>query len=125
MHDGDSHTLISHISFFLLLFQSEKEDDFGWSRLITAGLKIALTLLTAPPSDGIDKSDDGGVGGGSDVPTQAILGTLISAVTGSEDPKEVAKMARQATEVRSRVHKQRKERSCSRFSRHGNYSRYS
>ena len=30
---------------------------------------------------------------------QAILGTVISALTGSEDPKEVSKMAVQATEV--------------------------
>ena len=85
----------------MLYLQSEKDDGFGWSRLITAGLKIALTLLTAPPvPDGIDKSDPGYADSpGSDVPTQAILGTIISAVTGSEDAKEVAKMARQATEV--------------------------
>ncbi len=30
---------------------------------------------------------------------QAVLGTMISAMTGSEDPKEVAQMAKQATEV--------------------------
>ncbi len=80
------------------LIQSEKE-GFGWSRLISAGLKIALTLLTSP-SQGLDKSDPGGgVGGASDFPTQAIMGTVISAVTGSEDPREVAKMAKQAVEV--------------------------
>ncbi len=86
----------SNVSPFI---QSEKE-GFGWSRLISAGLKIALTLLTSP-SQGLDKSDPGvgGVGGASDFPTQAIMGTVISAVTGSEDPREVAKMAKQAVEV--------------------------
>ena len=31
---------------------------------------------------------------------QAVLGTVISAVTGSDNPQEVAEMAKQATEVR-------------------------
>jgi len=67
-------------------------DPFSWSNLISMGIKVALALVSSYTSDGIDKSD-------SISPTQAVLGTIISALTGSEDPKEVATFAKQADEV--------------------------
>jgi len=68
------------------------ENPFSWQNMISTGLKLFLTLMTS--QDAIDKSDN--------FPAQvstAVLGTVISAVTGSTNPKEVATMARQATEV--------------------------
>jgi len=67
-------------------------DPFSWSNLISMGIKVALALVSSYTSDGIDKSD-------AISPTQAVLGTIISALTGSEDPKEVATFAKQADEV--------------------------
>lgn len=68
------------------------DDPFSWSNLISMGIKVALALVSSYTSDGIDKSD-------AISPTQAVLGTIISALTGSEDPKEVATFAKQADEV--------------------------
>lgn len=67
-------------------------DPFSWSNLISMGIKVGLALLSSYTSDGIDKSD-------AISPSQAVLGTIISALTGSEDPKEVATFAKQADEV--------------------------
>jgi len=67
-------------------------DPFSWSNLISMGIKVALALVSSYTSDGIDKSD-------AISPSQAVLGTIISALTGSEDPKQVATFAKQADEV--------------------------
>lgn len=66
------------------------EDPLSWQNVLSTGIKVVLALLSNS-SDGIDKSDT--------TPTQAVLGTVISAVTGSDDPSEVATMAKQANEV--------------------------
>eukprot|EP00095_Tigriopus_kingsejongensis_P003281 maker-scaffold781_size98004-snap-gene-0.16 protein:Tk03281 transcript:maker-scaffold781_size98004-snap-gene-0.16-mRNA-1 annotation:"hypothetical protein KGM_06518" len=63
--------------------------DFSWQTLMTLGFKIALAYFTSP--GGLDKSDE--------FPTQAILGTIISAITDIKDPQEIATMAKQANEV--------------------------
>lgn len=67
-------------------------DPFSWSNLLSVGIKVALALVSSYTSDGIDKSD-------TISPTQVVMGTVLSALTGSEDPKEVAFFAKQADEV--------------------------
>jgi len=62
------------------------------SNLIRMGIKVALAVFSSYTNDDIDRIDKVS-------PTQAILGTVISAVTGSENPQEVAIMAKQATDV--------------------------
>lgn len=70
----------------------KEEDPLSTSNLISMAIKVALALFSsATSSGGIDKSDVN--------TTQSILGIVISALTGSEDPSEVAVMAKQATEV--------------------------
>jgi len=69
----------------------KEEDPFSTSNLISMAIKVALALFTSATSDGIDKSDV--------TPTQSILGIVISALTGSQDPSEVAVMAKQASEI--------------------------
>jgi len=67
-------------------------DPFSWSNLLSVGIKVALALVSSYTSDGIDKSD-------AISPTQAVIGTVLGALTGSEDPKEVAFFAKQGDEV--------------------------
>lgn len=69
-----------------------KDDPFSVSNLIRMGIKVALAVFSSYTNDDIDRIDKVS-------PTQAILGTVISAVTGSENPQEVAVMAKQATDV--------------------------
>lgn len=69
-----------------------KDDPFSMSNLIRMGIKVALAVFSSYTNDDIDRIDKVS-------PTQAILGTVISAVTGSENPQEVAVMAKQATDV--------------------------
>merc|ERR1711899_152513 len=69
----------------------KEEDPLSTSNLISMAIKVALALFSSATSDGIDKSDVN--------TTQSILGIVISALTGSEDPSEVAVMAKQASEV--------------------------
>merc|ERR1712183_729578 len=70
----------------------KEEDPLSTSNLIKMAIKVALALFSsATGSGGIDKSDVS--------PTQSILGIFISALTGSEDPEEVALMAKQGTEM--------------------------
>eukprot|EP00096_Caligus_rogercresseyi_P008414 TRINITY_DN2716_c0_g1_i1.p1 TRINITY_DN2716_c0_g1~~TRINITY_DN2716_c0_g1_i1.p1 ORF type:complete len:175 (-),score=26.78 TRINITY_DN2716_c0_g1_i1:274-798(-) len=68
----------------------KQEDPLSWQNFLSMGLKVLLAIFGSS-SDGIDKSDT--------TPTQAIIGTVISALTGSDDPQEVATMAKQADEV--------------------------
>ncbi|CAB4055979.1 unnamed protein product [Lepeophtheirus salmonis] len=63
----------------------EQEDPLSWQNFISVGIKVLLAIFGSG-SDGIDKSDT--------TPTQAIIGTVISALTGSKDPQEVATMAK-------------------------------
>lgn len=71
----------------------KEEDPLSTSNLIAMAIKVALALFSSATSGGgIDKSDVVS-------PTQSILGIVISALTGSEDPEEVSLMAKQATEV--------------------------
>lgn len=70
----------------------KEEDPLSTSNLISMAIKVALALFSsATSSGGIDKSDVN--------TTQSILGIIISALTGSENPSEVAVMAKQASEV--------------------------
>lgn len=69
----------------------KEEDPLSTSNLIAMAIKVALALFSSATSGGIDKSDVS--------PTQSIIGIVISALTGSEDPEEVSLMAKQATEV--------------------------
>merc|ERR1712083_1201500 len=69
----------------------KEEDPLSTSNLISMAIKVALALFSSATSGGIDKSDVN--------TTQSILGIVISALTGSEDPSEVAVMAKQASEV--------------------------
>merc|ERR1712141_141015 len=71
---------------------TQKDDPFSVSNLIRMGIKVALAVFSSYTNDDIDRIDKVS-------PTQAILGTVISAVTGSENPQEVAVMAKQATDV--------------------------
>jgi hypothetical protein len=68
------------------------EASFSYQNLISMGLKLVLAFLTNS-DQALEKADL--------FPTQAVMGTLISAVTGSSNPSEVSKMAKQATEVRN------------------------
>ena len=56
------------------------------------GIRVALAFASSYAGDNVDRID-------AISPTQAVLGTVISAMTGSEDPAEVAIMAKQANEV--------------------------
>lgn len=71
-----------------------KDDIFSWGNILKMGMKIALSLLSSYSTGGsIDRN-------GQDISTlQTVMGTIISAMTGSEDPSEVATMAKQATDV--------------------------
>lgn len=66
------------------------EDPFSMSNIMQLGLKLFLAI--AGSSNSIEKSD-------TDSPMQPILGAIIGAMSGSDDPEEVAIMAKQATEV--------------------------
>eukprot|EP00094_Tigriopus_californicus_P012598 TCALIF_12179-PA protein Name:"Protein of unknown function" AED:0.39 eAED:0.40 QI:0/0.5/0.4/0.8/0.75/0.8/5/0/105 len=70
--------------------EKSEDFDFSWQKLLTLGFKIALAYFTSP-AGGLDKSDN--------FPSQAIMGTVISAVTDIKDPQEIAVMAKQASEV--------------------------
>lgn len=69
-----------------------KDEPFSWENLISKGIKVALAIFYSYTTDGIDRIDNIS-------PTQAILGTILGALTGSENPNEVAIMAKQATAV--------------------------
>ena len=88
------------------------------SNLISMAIKVALALFSSATSDGIDKSDVNTTQVSERLREstknccvkqndyilylpnfQSILGIVISALTGSEDPSEVAVMAKQASEV--------------------------
>lgn len=66
------------------------EDPFSWKNMLSIGLKLFLAVAGGS-AGGIEKSDNG--------PMQAVMGTVISALTGSDDAGEVQVMAKQATEV--------------------------
>jgi len=71
----------------------KEEDPLSTSNLIAMAIKVALALFSSATSDGIDKSDV------APSPVESIMGIVISALTGSENPSEVAQMAKQASEV--------------------------
>jgi len=66
------------------------EDPFSWKNMLGMGLKLFLAV--AGGSDGANEKAD-------NTPMQAVMGTVISALTGSSDAGEVQVMAKQATEV--------------------------
>jgi len=66
------------------------EEPFSMKNILSLGLKLFLAI--AGGSSSIEKSD-------TDSPMQPIMGAIIGAMTGSDDPEEVAIMAKQATEV--------------------------
>jgi hypothetical protein len=68
------------------------EDPFSLRNIAYLGLKLFLAVAGGT-SSGIDKSDT--VSG----PLQPVMGAVIGALTGSDDPNEVAVMAKQASEV--------------------------
>merc|ERR1712244_51560 len=61
---------------------SDEKDLFSYQNLIT---------MAFFNTSSIEKADT--------FPTQAVVGTVISAMTGTTDPHEVAKMAKQAVQV--------------------------
>jgi hypothetical protein len=67
------------------------EDPFSLRNIAYLGLKLFLAVAGGT-SCGIDKSD-------SLSPLQPVMGAVIGALTGSDDPNEVAVMAKQASEV--------------------------
>jgi hypothetical protein len=67
------------------------EDPFSLRNIAYLGLKLFLAVAGGT-SSGIDKSDTVG-------PLQPVMGAVIGALTGSDDPNEVAVMAKQASEV--------------------------
>jgi len=71
----------------------KEEDPLSTSNLVAMAIKVALALFSSATSDGIDKSDV------APSPVESIMGIVISALTGSENPSEVAVMAKQASEV--------------------------
>lgn len=71
---------------------SLRDDPFSWTNLLSMGVKVALAVISSYATDDIDRVDKVS-------PTQAILGTIISAVTGSENPEEVMTMAKQGADV--------------------------
>lgn len=66
------------------------EDPFSWKNMLGMGLKLFLAV--AGGSTGANEKAD-------NTPMQAVMGTVISALTGSSDAGEVQVMAKQATEV--------------------------
>lgn len=74
---------------------ADTSDTFSLPNLLSMAVKVALSLVTAytSGSGGLDRN------GEAISPLQTVIGTLISAMTGSENPKEVAIMAKQAAEV--------------------------
>jgi len=67
------------------------EDPFSLRNIAFLGLKLFLAIAGGS-SSGVDRND-------SPSPIQPILGAVIGALTNSDDPSEVATMAKQATEV--------------------------
>jgi len=67
------------------------EDPFSLRNIAYLGLKLFLAVAGGT-SSGIDKSD-------TVSPMQPVMGAVIGALTGSDDPNEVAVMAKQASEV--------------------------
>jgi len=67
------------------------EDPFSLRNIAYLGLKLFLAVAGGS-SSGIDKSD-------TVSPMQPVMGAVIGALTGSDDPNEVAVMAKQASEV--------------------------
>ncbi|XP_045585200.1 uncharacterized protein [Procambarus clarkii] len=65
--------------------------EFSWSKLFSLGVQMVLSVLGGD-NGAIDKMD-----GGS--PVEGILTAVISYLTGSNDPKEVGVMAKQASEL--------------------------
>lgn len=66
------------------------EDPFSWKNMLAMGLKLFLAVAGGGGSAN-EKADN--------TPMQAVMGTVISALTGSNDAGEVQVMAKQATEV--------------------------
>merc|ERR1712010_73705 len=67
---------------------SDEKDLFSYQNLMTMAFKVILAFFN---TSSIEKADT--------FPTQAVVGTVISAMTGTTDPHEVAKMAKQAVQV--------------------------
>merc|ERR1712203_697866 len=67
------------------------EDPFSLRNIAYLGLKLFLAVAGGSTS-GIDKSD-------TVSPMEPVIGAVIGALTGSDDPNEVAVMAKQASEV--------------------------
>jgi len=69
------------------------EDPFSMRNLAFLGLKLFLAIAGGTStSNSIEKNDNFS-------PMQPLMGAVIGALTGSDDPNEVAVMAKQASEV--------------------------
>jgi len=69
------------------------EDPFSLRNLAYLGLKLFLAVAGgSSSSNSIEKNDNFS-------PMQPLMGAVIGTLTGSDDPNEVAVMAKQATEV--------------------------
>merc|ERR1711935_112722 len=68
--------------------EGDDKDIFSYQNLMTMAFKVILAFFN---TSSLEKADT--------FPTQAVVGTVISAMTGTTDPHEVAKMAKQAVQV--------------------------
>merc|ERR1712062_446929 len=68
--------------------KSDDQDIFSYQNLMNMAFKVILAFFN---TSNLEKADT--------FPTQAVVGTVISAMTGTTDPHEVAKMAKQAVQV--------------------------
>merc|ERR1712039_835871 len=68
--------------------KSDETDIFSYQNLMNMAFKVILAFFN---TSNLEKADT--------FPTQAVVGTVISAMTGTTDPHEVAKMAKQAVQV--------------------------
>merc|ERR1712165_489981 len=68
--------------------KSDEQDIFSYQNLMNMAFKVILAFFN---TSSLEKADT--------FPTQAVVGTVISAMTGTTDPHEVAKMAKQAVQV--------------------------
>lgn len=67
--------------------------ELTWTKMISLAMEVLLSLVGGGDNNQIDRTD------GSPTPLENIMSTVISFLTGSQDPTEVNIMARQASEL--------------------------
>ncbi|XP_076029154.1 uncharacterized protein LOC143018002 [Oratosquilla oratoria] len=69
-----------------------KNGEFSWTNIISLGLKLLLGAFGAGDNSAMDKMDN-------ESPLQTVLSTVLSYLTGNDNPAEMAVMAKQASEL--------------------------